>query len=51
MMMLTLALAQAWNATPMPIRTPKGPESAARLKRHRASVVRAATAIARELLG
>lgn len=50
-MMLTLALAQAWNTTPGPIRAPKGPESAARLKRHRSAVVRSATALARELLG
>ncbi|MFD9734507.1 TetR family transcriptional regulator [Umezawaea sp. NPDC059074] len=49
-LMLVLALAQVWNTTAVPIRTPTGTESAARLKRHRASVTRAATAIARELL-
>ncbi|HWO66486.1 MAG TPA: TetR family transcriptional regulator, partial [Umezawaea sp.] len=50
-MMLILALAQVWNTTAAPIRTPTGVESAARLKRHRASVVRAATAIVHDLLG
>ncbi|MCZ4122321.1 TetR family transcriptional regulator [Streptomyces sp. H39-S7] len=50
-MMLILALAQVWNTTAVPIRTPGGAETAERLERHRASVVRAATAIAREPLG
>jgi AcrR family transcriptional regulator len=50
-MMLTLVLAQAWTTTPGPIRAPGGPESAARLARHRDAVVRSASAIARELLG
>lgn len=49
-MMLVLALAQVWNSTAIPIRTPVGAETAARLKRHRASVVRATVAIAGELL-
>ncbi|WP_326835525.1 TetR family transcriptional regulator [Amycolatopsis rhabdoformis] len=50
-LMLTLALAQAWNLTPPEIRSPAGRESAARLKRHRAAVIRATAAVVGELLG
>jgi len=49
-MMLTLAMAQAWNSTAATIRNPGGADASARILRHRKAVIAAVSAAADALL-